>query len=401
MKIGIIADDITGLNAIGAEFARFGMESLVVFKQKEIPLGRLEKNNLVICHDTNSRDGKVGDAMKKVASATNMFTDLGFDWIMKQSDSALKGHVFSELIAFKSKLANESLYFAPSCPSIGRYIIGGKLFFDSQTQPIEISDLLGGYPNHSFNFVDSKDLKKLKQNESDFFIVNASKDAELMDVIFAASNRKFQYIAGSVGLAKALATFLWIDQNKHKKPVVLISGSLQKQTNEQYCVLLKSGMVSPFKISTDINSEDDSTLIDSICNAVNNGKSPLLIVSSRSIDKSYSTGSYPSLSVQIREKLKKKFKHILKCLHNEIFEKISGYVITGGTTSEIILRDVFDIKFLEELDHIGDGVVGGIAKSKNNRRIPIVTKAGNWGNDYSLIDAMKWIQILDVRKNEN
>ena len=113
MKIGIIADDITGLNAIGAEFARFGMESLVVFKQKEIPLIPLEKNNIVICHDRNSRDGKVRDAMRKVASATNMFIDLGFDWIIKQSDSALKGHVFPELIAFKSKLANESLYFAP------------------------------------------------------------------------------------------------------------------------------------------------------------------------------------------------------------------------------------------------------------------------------------------------
>lgn len=74
MKVGVVADDLTGANATGVKLSKQGFTAATVVFNDEIP----EMDELdAVCIDTDSRYASDRIVMNRVKNATEKFHDLG------------------------------------------------------------------------------------------------------------------------------------------------------------------------------------------------------------------------------------------------------------------------------------------------------------------------------------
>ena len=64
----------------------------------------------------------------------------------------------------------------------------------------------------------------------------------------------------------------------------------------------------------------------------------------------------------------------------------------GGTTAGIVARNVLEVAALHQVTHLSDGVAAGISEDTEGRFLPLVTKAGNWGEAEAFLRAIHWLQ---------
>ena len=96
-KIVVLADDLTGANDTGVQFAKQGLASLVLISLPDPPL-ELDEDVLIV--DTQSRALPPAEAYERVARAVALFKDRGpFQALYKKIDSTLRGNLGSEIDA--------------------------------------------------------------------------------------------------------------------------------------------------------------------------------------------------------------------------------------------------------------------------------------------------------------
>ncbi len=121
-KIAIIADDLTGANDAGVQFANLGLGTIVLMGADNNIAG-IEETVVVV--DTNSRALAPDQAYKKAAEAAALFRGGQFRTIYKKIDSTLRGNPGSEIDAIMDTCGQEIAIVAPAFPKNGRVTIGG------------------------------------------------------------------------------------------------------------------------------------------------------------------------------------------------------------------------------------------------------------------------------------
>ena len=128
VRLGVIADDLTGANDTGVQFARQGARTIVPLDWHDLTsLGR-HADVLVLC--TNSRGLPAGAAAQRAKLAAQALRKARVAAIYKKIDSTFRGNVGAELDAILDIYPVRITLLTPSFPPAGRAVINGTLTVD-------------------------------------------------------------------------------------------------------------------------------------------------------------------------------------------------------------------------------------------------------------------------------
>lgn len=125
MRLGIVADDLTGAMDAAAAFADRGRKTLVLL-DREAPF---DDEAHVVSIDTHSRDVSpqaAADAVRTAMARVSASGRLPF----KKIDSTLRGNLGAEIGAALQASGRRCAIVAPAAPAQGRVLRGGRLFVD-------------------------------------------------------------------------------------------------------------------------------------------------------------------------------------------------------------------------------------------------------------------------------
>lgn len=137
LKVGVIADDLTGANATGVKLNQQGFSSATVVFSDQIPL-TTELD--AICIDTDSRYSSDEIVVKKVNKAMHCLQNWEAQIICKRIDSTLRGKIGLEIDTVLTAVGDESVAIVvASFPDSGRVSSGGYLLVD--VVPVQQTDV--------------------------------------------------------------------------------------------------------------------------------------------------------------------------------------------------------------------------------------------------------------------
>lgn len=131
VKVGVIADDLTGANATGALLSKRGIRSVSVLDPRALDsVSSLEGRVIIV--STSSRYLSPEEAYERVQSAFRSLIGLGCGFLSKRIDTTLRGNIGYEVDAMMD--ASDDFPYAlvlPSFPSAGRICLGGHVLVNS------------------------------------------------------------------------------------------------------------------------------------------------------------------------------------------------------------------------------------------------------------------------------
>lgn len=379
MRVGIIADDLTGLNAVASEFQRYGLSVATCLDPRELSR-RADWTCDVLGIDTDSRSKGEAEAAAAMREAVRAMNALEPEWLFKQTDSALHGHVGCELAAVVETLAIPRIVFAPACPSLGRRTRQGRQILEEERE-IEIAPLI-------------HEADRLR-----VIVRDAASDGDLDAIVDDAESSGEKVLAGSVGLAKALARHIGGRQmDSRRRPALILLGSLQPRTRAQYDALLRSLHPVSFELPGADSLPDFDAMAQDVVAALRAGRHAILAPAGEPVTRPGAGTGYPYLTAELRQCNEQAMRALVGRAIEQCRDGICGVLVAGGTTSEIVAREVLAVTRLMDVEHLSDGVAAAIAVTASGMRLPMVTKAGNWGDEDIMIRAVGWLQAAALRR---
>lgn len=133
MKVGVVADDITGANDIGSMFANGGYLAHVYPHDRYDPLPRDDQAHPdVVILDTNSRLDAPDIAYRKVFDATKRLLAAGCVRFFNKTCSVFRGNIGAEFDAMLDALDQEFAVVVLGFPKNGRVTIDGVHYVHGQ-----------------------------------------------------------------------------------------------------------------------------------------------------------------------------------------------------------------------------------------------------------------------------
>ncbi|WP_059104774.1 four-carbon acid sugar kinase family protein [Shouchella shacheensis] len=128
MKIGVIADDLTGGNASGVRLAKQGFQVTTIVHSANLPAhGSYD----AVIMDTDSRYVEKEFARTRVARAMRQLNEWGATVFTKRIDSTMRGNIGEEIDEMLSHMREDAVcVLIPSFPDSGRVMTGGYLLLD-------------------------------------------------------------------------------------------------------------------------------------------------------------------------------------------------------------------------------------------------------------------------------
>lgn len=137
MKVGVIADDLTGANATGVRLTKQGFIAATMVYYDQPPL---TGSYNAICVDTDSRYARKDIAQMRVQKVLENFKTWGAEVICKRIDSTVRGNIGVETDAVLDDLGEKSIaVVVASFPDSGRITSGGYLLVEGV--PVQETDV--------------------------------------------------------------------------------------------------------------------------------------------------------------------------------------------------------------------------------------------------------------------
>lgn len=272
-RLGIIADDLTGANDTGVQFARAGARTLVPFEWHDLPA--LTRQADVVVLNTNSRAVSPTVAAQRVKTAAQALRAAGIPAVYKKIDSTFRGNVGAELDAILDVFPVPLAVLTPAFPPAGRAVRDGLLLVDGTpvhrtavgadpVTPVKESHLPTLLSRQMPRPVHLLPLAVLRQGgaavarrfgqwrgEAPAVVVADSETPQDLTRLARAilAEKQFGLAAGSAGLALALSTLLvWRRWRRAIRPtadgpVLLVVGSQNPASLAQLSWLETHGRV--------------------------------------------------------------------------------------------------------------------------------------------------------------
>ena len=394
MLVGIIADDLTGLTAVASEFERYGFSVGIALSPEQV--NSISDRYDIIGVDTNSREKNAQNAAKAAEQAAEALSKSNPVWLFKQGDSALHGNIASELSAVSVKLKAKNVLMAPACPSLNRLTIDGvhRIIEDDPRTHLNVVDLWSD--DQKVAVVDSTKPAPDAPNCPLITVVDADSDSSLDAAVRRADAFDERLIAGSVGLAKALARHLWVKTTSDFAPALIILGSFQSRSRNQAEKLLLTKTAKQINLPLNINGAHDLLFtVEKVKEALAEGLHVILAADS-SLAEVTDAIRYPFLDGAVQEKIENALRLTTREICDQVRNEICGLIVVGGTTAGIISREILNINFIHDIVHLSDGVAAGLSEDSEGQLLPIVTKAGNWGREDIFFLAVRWLQKSEI-----
>lgn len=127
MTIAIIADDLTGANDSGLQFASYGLPTKVFLGD---PPEALMRDAPVAVIDTETRGLEPAEVESTIASVAARVRAIGAAHVYKKLDSTMRGHVGRELHVTARVLDAKLILVTPAYPAMKRTVENGRLLVD-------------------------------------------------------------------------------------------------------------------------------------------------------------------------------------------------------------------------------------------------------------------------------
>src|ERR687898_1859929 len=388
MLIAVIADDLTGAADTGVQFVHAGYRTAVFFGATKV----LEDDLHAVSFDTDSRTMAAGFPAKRVLDAAHAAR--GAHIVYKKLDSTLRGNVAAELAAALGGARRDRVIVAPAFPAAGRTTVGGiqsvhgvpvgetEMANDPHTPVREahVPSLLAD----AFSSVgalgagDLADPERVRRTLEDCecVVADAERDADLEALVRAVPDPARVLWAGSAGLALALGSVYPGPcagdtglQRARVRPVLVVVGSLSGVAREQVRRLVGEYGEVDVTVETGGAGALEKT-VAAVRDALA-GRECAVVHSpeERSASSESVLGSLAEVVALLSER--------------GLFE---GLVLTGGATAVGVARRLgaSGIRLDGEVE---TGVPMGTLIGP--RPYPVVTKAGGFGGQDTLVGAVK------------
>lgn len=357
MEVLIVADDLTGALDTASQFG----DSLVVLD----PSTKLDSR--VVAVSSDSRKLPPGAAAEKVYALLQALP--GSKYLYKKVDSTMRGNVGPELEVVV-RFTGSSIPFTPAFPEQGRTVRNGKLFVNDI--PLEETQYVDELPLRSSNL-----LELLKANSSlnpcywgegggDVLVFRDVRDREDIASAFEMVIEKGleKVMSGSAGLAMELAKHLGVSEAEKPSssgPILVASGSKNEVTLRQLRRL--SHHIPTHRVS------DEKSI-------------PLSILRE---------GGDLAITSYLGGAPKKEDWLGLTSFVWEAAELIGALILIGGETTKLILKclgaKAIRVGRPPEMGIAAGWILGGKLHGK-----PILTKAGGFGDEETIIRMWRWLK---------
>ncbi len=137
LKVGVIADDLTGANATGVRLNKQGFSAATVVYRDEIP----DSNELdAVCIDTDTRYANNQVIISRVKKAMQSFRNWDAKVISKRIDSTIRGNIGLEVDTVLDEIGESGFaVVVASFPDSGRISSGGYLLVEGV--PVQETDV--------------------------------------------------------------------------------------------------------------------------------------------------------------------------------------------------------------------------------------------------------------------
>lgn len=404
MKLAIIADDFTGSNDTGVQFAKKGLRTVVTTNLDE--LGENILNAEVAVIDTESRFDTQEKAYQKVFEVSKKLKAHSIPFVYKKLDSTFKGNVGAEIAACMEGFGYDFAILIPALPSNGRQTIEGNVVVNNTLlhltevandpkTPVKqsyIPDILAGQthktslvvskPTQGYDVLEVVELMKHHRSSGiEILIFDAHDNEDLKHL--AAALRVYNepcLIVGTAGLAEFLTDAL---QLKSRRCVLSIIGSVSDVTRQQieYATKHHQLMIVDYSIEAMHDEALSHEVIAQVVKELKSGGHVVVRTAGSKEDvlkaqeKAIELGLTPfEMSDRIAEKLGDLTSRVV----DEASDVLSGIYITGGDTLIKIAKHL-GIEGMVIVKEVLPAIPLGRFISSKYQDINIVTKAGGFG----------------------
>jgi D-threonate/D-erythronate kinase len=227
----IIADDLTGANDTGVQFAKQGIDVLVIIHHDQ-DWQALANDCQVLVINTESRHLSSDEAFERVYLVAAQGVKFGITQFYKKTDSTLRGNLGSEFAALLNATGAGELYFAPAYPKLNRITRDGVQFVNGV--PVHQSS----FANDPLNPVQSTSITAIiaPYVSDSVCILDAESNEDLQRIAHQFKDKTL--LAGSAGFAEFLPAALQLPTTPIAPlalsfPMLVVNGSLHKVSLQQ------------------------------------------------------------------------------------------------------------------------------------------------------------------------
>ncbi|MEQ4530292.1 MAG: four-carbon acid sugar kinase family protein [Mixta sp.] len=415
MKVVVIADDFTGANDTGVQLAKKGTHTEVMLFAQQKPSRRAD----VLVINTESRAREAGEAAQAVTQALAPWrqTDL---LIYKKIDSTLRGNVGAEIEAALHASGKALALVAPAIPGAGRTTLNGEClvhqiplvqteFASDPRTPILSSRIKTILQQQSSLPVIEVPLPAIRSGELAALLAQYQQQAPTMVVLDAQTEQDLTLIAeaalslketpllaGAAGLAAALPASACITQ-RPTLPVLVIAGSMSEATRRQVELAINNrrAQVVDIDVAQLLTARADITDLARQATALLAAGQHCILRTSRSAaDRQHIEALCQQFQCS-RASLGAQLSQQLGALTLAIINRasIGGLFLTGGDIATAV-ASALGAEGYRIQQEVAPCIPCGCFINSDLDDLPVITKAGGFGSESTLCDALSFIEEM-------
>ncbi len=339
-RVVVFADDLSGGNGIGAEFARRGLRTMMVRAPALASFAGEAVDVLVISTDTRNRSA---------ADAHAILTDIAPrafankpDFIVKKLDSLLRGPIAAEAQALSQQLHGQAALVVAASPETGRTTIEGRQRVKGRPLLEVLSELDPGASLESdeigalfsacgmpVRYLGLDRLRAAQPLAHDWVgavtIADCETRDDLLRAVDAAAAAGVRIFFGTYGLGEALSRLLVPPE---RKPILIIAGSLSEATRLQVLAL----RVEP---DCAFVAVDNPSAGEDAARALRAGQDVVLCARPDTLG---------DVSLRLREPPTREaaaaMERAVAVLAEPLLPLVSGLIVSGGSTADALLERI-------------------------------------------------------------
>jgi uncharacterized protein YgbK (DUF1537 family) len=423
-KIVIIADDLTGANDTGVQFAKQGLKTIVLMYVPAAP-SELDEDVLVV--DTQSRALSPTEAYQKVTETAFLFKNRDqFQTLYKKIDSTLRGNLGTEIDAIMDACGLELAIVAPAFPANGRMTVGGCHFLgNAPLEATEISrdplcpvteshipTLMAKQTKREVGHIGIKSvmagtegildaMRRLSAAGRKVLVCDAWQEEHLKMIALAAIGLARPVLwVGSAGLAEYVPMALGLGAaSADKKPVVVIAGSVSNVTRGQVAMLrqrtdLAYIEASPWAFLKPATAQAETDrCYHAALDAIRAGKDVVIV--SGDTDEMVARTKAEGLSLGLSSRQTSEAVAAALgglCRRITLNAPLGGLVLTGGDIA-VSCCSLLSASGISVLREVAPGIPVGVLKGGQCSGLKVVTKAGAFGAEDALCRAVDSLRM--------
>lgn len=419
MKMIVIADDFTGSNDTGVQLAKKGARTEVMLTPAQKPSRRAD----VLVINTESRAVSAEHAAQAVQQALAPWCEGSTTpLVYKKIDSTFRGNVGAEVTAAMRAANRTMAVIAAAIPAAGRTtrdglcLVNGTPLLETEfasdpKTPIissriaELVTLQSDIPVHEVSLDDlhrgrlSALLAAFTAEGECMVVVDAVEDRDLSLIAHAICEQKaLPLLVGAAGLANALPVSLFM-QEKQALPVLVVAGSMSEATRRQVDKALcqdraKVVDIDASRLLSAHFEQEMASVVEQACALLGRQHHTILRTSRSAEDRQMIDTLCASVGMS-RQALGERLSQRLGIITLRIIEqaRIGGLFLTGGDIATAV-ASALGAEGYRIQSEVAPCIPCGTFVNSEIDDLPVVTKAGGFGSDSTLCDALYFIEEM-------